>query len=128
VVLVNFWATWCRPCVAEVPNLKECYDRYHAKGFDIVGISSDHRRADLEDFVKAREIPWPTVYGNDKPSETIAFYGVHRFPTMILVGKDGKVVSLDVHGQELQEELAKLLGPADEGKNAKKPAKPAKTG
>jgi len=58
VVLVDFWATWCGPCVGEIPSMKKCYELYHDKGFDIVGLSCDRNLADLEKFVKEKEIPW----------------------------------------------------------------------
>jgi thiol-disulfide isomerase/thioredoxin len=115
VVLVDFWATWCGPCLREIPNLKKCYDLYHDKGFDIVGLSLDRKQSDLESFVKEEKIPWPIVFGDGgKPSPTAGYYGVLGIPTMILVGKDGKVVSLEARGETLREELEKLLGPVKE--------------
>ena len=103
--------------------MKKCYDLYHAKGFDIVGISCDRNPIDLEKFVKEKSIPWAIVFGDGKPSPTVSYYGIMAIPTTILVGKDGKVVSLNVHGDNLKEELVKLLGPAEENKEAKDAAK-----
>jgi thiol-disulfide isomerase/thioredoxin len=119
VVLVDFWATWCDPCLKELPNLQQCYDLYHDKGFDIVGLSLDRKQSDLEDFVKEKKIPWAVVFGDGKPSPTAAYYGVLGIPTMILVGKDGKVVSLEARGETLQEELEKILGPVKAKKDEK---------
>jgi len=118
VVLVDFWATWCGPCVGEIPSMKKCYELYHDKGFDIVGLSCDRNLADLEKFVKEKEIPWAIVYGDGKPSPTVSYYGIMGIPTMILVGKDGKVVSLSARGEDLKKELEKLLGPVEEKKDA----------
>jgi thiol-disulfide isomerase/thioredoxin len=120
VVLVDFWATWCPPCVAEVPNMKKCYELYHSKGFDIVGLSCDRNLEDLEKFVKEKEIPWTIVFGDGKPSPTVSYYGIMGIPTMVLVGKDGKVVSLNARGEELKKELEKILGPVEEKKDEKK--------
>ncbi len=122
VVLVDFWATWCGPCVGEIPNMKKVYKFYHAKGFEIVGISCDSKLSDLEKFVKEKEIPWMIVFGDGKPSPTVSYYGIMGIPTMILVGKDGKVVSLNARGEKLEEEVAKILGPMpkEEKKDKKK--------
>lgn len=119
VVLVGFWATWGGPCVAEIPNMKKYYKFYHDKGFDIVGISCDNNLADLENFVKEKKIPWPIVFGDGVPSPTVTYYGIITIPTMVLVGKDGKVVSLNARGDNLKKELAKLLGPMEEKKETK---------
>jgi thiol-disulfide isomerase/thioredoxin len=114
VVLVDFWATWCPPCVREVPNVKEQYEKYHDKGFDIVGLSLDHSREALEKFLKEKEIPWTILYNDEARSPTIAYYGVMAIPTMILVDKDGNVVSIKARGEELDKELEKLLGPVEQ--------------
>jgi thiol-disulfide isomerase/thioredoxin len=116
VVLVDFWATSCGPCVAEIPNMKRCYDLYHDRGFDIVGLSCDRYLADVEKFVTEKKIPWPIVFGDGKPSPTVSYYGIMAIPTMVLVGKDGKVVSLNARGEKLKQELTKLLGPAEQKK------------
>ena len=122
VVLVDFWATWCVPCVGEIPNMRKCYELYHDKGFEIVGMSRDHQLSDLEHFVKQKKIPWANVFGDGKPSPTYDYYGIVFTPTTILVGRDGKVVSLFVRGERLREELTKLLGPVEEKKTPEKKA------
>ena len=72
---------------------------------------------------QGEEIPWAIVYGDTgKPSPTVAYYGVMAIPTMILVGKDGKVVSLNARGERLRKELTKLLGPVEEKKTPEKKA------
>jgi len=114
VVLVDFWATWCGPCVGEVPNMKKNYEDYHELGFEIVGISLDRSREALEKFIEEREIPWTILYSDDERSPTVDYYGVMGIPTMMLVGKDGKVVSIRARGPELRTELEKLLGPIEE--------------
>ena len=114
VVLVDFWATWCGPCVREVPNMKRQYELYHDRGFEIVGISLDEDRQALEEFLKAQEIPWTILFSEGGSSPTAEYYGISAIPSMILVGSDGKVVSIEARGPELEAQLAKLLGPAED--------------
>ena len=108
-----------RPVRGRNPQHEEVYNLYHAQGFDIVGLSCDRNLADLEKFVKEKSIPWAIVFGDGKPSPTVSYYGIMSVPTMVLVGKDGRVVSLNARGEKLKEELAKLLGPVEEMKEVK---------
>jgi thiol-disulfide isomerase/thioredoxin len=129
---VDFWATWCGPCVAEMPNVKKAYDRYHAKGFEVVGVSLDSEQAPLDEFVKENKIPWVQVFhkpvaSDDNWQNPLAKkYNVTGIPAMFLIGKDGKVVSRNVRGEALEKALARLLGPAEDKTTEAKPA--AKTG
>jgi thiol-disulfide isomerase/thioredoxin len=113
VVLVDFWATWCGPCVAEIPNVMEQYEKYHAKGFEVVGISLDQDRAALEKFVADQKVPWPILFeaseGEGWQHPLATFYGISGIPTVILIGRDGNVITLNARGERLGEELAKLF-------------------
>jgi thiol-disulfide isomerase/thioredoxin len=113
VVLVDFWATWCGPCVAELPNVKEAYAKYHDKGFDVIGVSLDERRVALDDFLEKNEIPWTQLHEEGGPNKLAAHYGVNAIPFMALVGRDGKVISIEARGRDLHRELEKLFGPAE---------------
>ena len=61
VVLVDFWATWCEPCLREIPNIKENYEQFRDKGFEVVGINMNTVLSDYDDFFSAQELPWPSV-------------------------------------------------------------------
>jgi len=116
VVLVDFWATWCGPCVAEIPNVLAQYEKYRSQGFEVVGISLDEDREALEKFVTEQKVPWPILY--EKPQgegwrhPLATYYGISGIPTVILIGRDGNVITLNARGEKLGEELAKLFKPA----------------
>ena len=107
VVLVDFWATWCGPCVAEIPNIREQYDKYHAAGFEVVGVSLDDDRAAVAEFVAAKEIPWPVILDGRGPGNSLADrYGIRAIPALFMVGRDGDVISLQARGKALETLLA----------------------
>ena len=109
VVLVDFWATWCGPCVAEIPNVLEQYEKYHKDGFEVVGISLDQEREALEKFVTEQKLPWPILFeepkGDGWQHPLATFYGISGIPTVVLIGRDGNVITLDARGEKLGERL-----------------------
>lgn len=118
VVLVDFWATWCGPCLEELPNVKQMYRLYHDKGFEVLGISLDEDRRKLEAFLEREQIPWTTLIEPDPAASgwkhpMAVRYGIRGIPAAILVSEDGKVISMSARGPELAAQLEKLLGPAE---------------
>ena len=98
VLLIDFWATWCGPCVAGLPEIQAAYKKYHSKGFEVVGISSDQNKSELTSFIKARKMAWPQVFDTDQKNSVSKLYGVTGIPFLLLIGRDGKISALDPHG------------------------------
>ncbi|MDR3182540.1 MAG: TlpA family protein disulfide reductase [Planctomycetaceae bacterium] len=113
VVLLDFWATWCGPCIAEFPHLKKLYAKYKDKGFEIVSFSVDKDTAALRQFVKKNELPW-LVLSKETTAEAgmpflTAYYGVKALPVVLLRDRDGKCLLLNARGSRLDEKLAALF-------------------
>jgi len=110
VILVDFWATWCPPCRAELPNVKAAYEQFHDQGFEIIGISLDNKQPTLEKFIDQHNMPWPQACdGKAWQGDLVKQYGVLSIPTTFLLDQDGNIVAKNLHGTELADHLAKLL-------------------
>jgi thiol-disulfide isomerase/thioredoxin len=110
VLLIDFWATWCGPCVAELPNVIATYKKYHGQGFEILGISLDEDEAKLKDFLASHEMPWAQFFdGKLWKNEIAVAYGVNSIPRTYLLDRDGKIHRLGLRGPALPREVEKLL-------------------
>jgi thiol-disulfide isomerase/thioredoxin len=121
VVLVDFWATWCGPCLEELPNIRQNFEQFHAKGFEVVGVNLNTSASDLKQFLTLQDLPWASVTSREVLDGTVkdedwaelpmaARCGVDAIPFVALVGKDGNVDSIHVRGPKLKKRLTELLG------------------
>ncbi len=115
VVLVDFWATWCGPCRAEVPNILAMYEAYHDKGFEVLGVSLDKTPEAAKKYVAEHKLPWDSLFPKNEEDRfwnhpLARHYGIGGIPTAILVDKEGKVVHMNARDVNLREELQRLLG------------------
>lgn len=102
VVLLDFWAVWCGPCIRELPNVKEVYAKHKDKNFDILGVSLDTSKDRLQQFVAENEMPWRQVFdGKGWKNSTAVLYDVHSIPRMYLIDEDGIVRYQNVRGAAL---------------------------
>ena len=109
VVLIDFWATWCGPCVAEIPNVVATYNKLHGKGFEIIGISLDQDKSKLETFVKDKAMPWRQFFdGKGWKNEISTKYGINSIPAMWLIDKKGMLVSTNAR-EDLTAKVEKYL-------------------
>lgn len=109
VVLIDFWATNCPPCLEEMPNLKQIYADYHDDGFEIIGISLDENPSIVEQFTARTKITWPMIVERGTVESLRESYFVPTIPSLFIVDQSGKLHQFDARGKDLRSVIEKLL-------------------
>ena len=108
-VLIDFWASWCSPCIASFPFMKQLHATYKDRGLHIIGVSSDTDRNAWLKALDKHQLPWTALLSPDKKGSARELYGVTGIPTVILISPDGKIISTDLEGKELKAKLEEIF-------------------
>ena len=110
VILLDFWAVWCPPCIVEMPNVKRVYDTYKGQGFDVIGVSLDTDETRLRNYLKKNNIPWRQIFSGQKWKSPVAQqYHIHEIPAPWLIARDGTLISREARGLKLEQLVVEAL-------------------
>lgn len=111
VVLIDFWASWCKPCIKELPELKKVYRKYNDQGFEILGVSLDKRKNDWTKAIEKHDMNWVHIsdlqFWNSAATEK---YKINSIPFTVLVDREGKVIAKGLRAHQLEDKLKEVLG------------------
>lgn len=110
VVLLDFWATWCGPCLVELPHIQAAYKKYHDQGFDVLGVSLDQQKGKLSKFIKQKKMPWTQLFdGQVWDSAMLTNYNVQGIPFAVLIDREGKIAAINPKSLLLDVAIEKAL-------------------
>lgn len=109
-VLLDFWATWCRPCIAEIPNLKKVHEKFAGNEFEIVSVCVDKVdfKANWKKIIEEYQTEWPQLF--DATGVAAQDYGIEYFPTIFLLNKEGEIIAKNLRGADIEKKLSEVLG------------------
>lgn len=108
IILLDFWGTWCKPCLDLLPNLKSIFDRYGRDKFNIYGVAHDDDLGVVKNYLKSKNVLWPNVFDKRSSAELIKLYRITSFPTFILIDPNGKIIYRGI-GKTSLNSIEKLL-------------------